>query len=307
MGLSLAILAGLITDALLGEPRRAHPLVFFGQCAERWERHWHADRVATGGGALAALVVPPVIVAAWMAAVLPLPLAWFVVAVLVWLSIGRRSLAAHARPVATALDAGDLAGARRRVAALVSRETEAMDADGVCRATLESVLENSSDAVTAPLVWAALGGGLAGPAGAAAAVVGHRLVNTLDAMWGYRTARFGRFGRVAARLDDLLNWLPARVTALAFAVFGDGRAALACWHRQARACDSPNAGPVMAAGAGALGVRLGGPAIYHGAWRDRPTLGRGQPPTPADIERALSLVDRAVAGLVAVVLLLGLA
>ncbi|HEX5802927.1 MAG TPA: cobalamin biosynthesis protein, partial [Azospira sp.] len=117
-----------------------------------------------------------------------------------------------------------------------------------------------------------------------------RLANTLDAMWGYRNARFLRFGAAAARLDDALNYLPARLTALSYALFGATRRALACWRTQAPQWDSPNAGPVMAAGAGALQVRLGGAAVYHGQLEVRPTLGEGRPATSADIHRALALV-----------------
>ena len=153
-------------------------------------------------------------------------------------------------------------------------------------------------------MWAAIGS-LAGPAGAAAAVTAHRLANTLDAMWGYRTERFAAFGQTAAKLDDVLNWPAARMTAAGFAVFG-GAAAWRCWREQAASCASPNAGPVMCAGAGALGVTLGGPAIYHGRWQDKTEIGCGQPPVAGDIERALGLVDRTVALVAGVVVLWGL-
>jgi adenosylcobinamide-phosphate synthase len=123
----------------------------------------------------------------------------------------------------------------------------------------------------------------------------YRLANTLDALWGYRSDRYARFGWAAARLDDLLNLLPARLTALAYALVGDTRRALACWRTQARAWKSPNAGPVMAAGAGALGLRLGGPARYRGKVEERPPLGAGELPTAVDIGRARALIDRALA------------
>ena len=117
-----------------------------------------------------------------------------------------------------------------------------------------------------------------------------RLANTLDAMWGYRTPRYLRFGWAAARIDDVLNALPARLTALTYAVLGNTRSALNCWRTQSAAWDSPNAGPVMAAGAGALQVQLGGAAIYHGVEELRPQLGEGAPAQARDIERALNLV-----------------
>jgi adenosylcobinamide-phosphate synthase len=121
-----------------------------------------------------------------------------------------------------------------------------------------------------------------------------RLANTLDAMWGYKNERFLHFGWAAARLDDALNYLPARLTALTYALFGRTTSALRCWRAQARHWESPNAGPVMAAGAGSLGLELGGAAIYQGRSEDRPRLGEGQPAVAADIGRALALVQRGV-------------
>ena len=300
----LAVLAGLAADAGYGEPRGWHPLVVFGGVAERLERARNDGTIIRGAQATALLVGGPALVVALLVTFLaPLP-AWAAVAALIWLSVGRRALADHARPVATALAAGDLMTARTATSCLVSRDTDAMDEVALRRATIESVLENSADAITAPLIWAAIGS-LAGPAGAAAAVTAHRLANTLDAMWGYRTARFAAFGQAAARLDDVLNWPAARLTAAAFVVFG-GAAARRCWREQAARCASPNAGPVMCAGAGALGVTLGGPAVYHGRWRDKPEIGCGRPPAAGDIERALVLVDRTVALVAGLVVLWGL-
>ena len=154
------------------------------------------------------------------------------------------------------------------------------------RATVESVLENGNDAVFGALFWFVVAG--------AAGVLTYRLVNTLDAMWGYKTPRYLSFGWAAARLDDGLNFVPARLTALSYALLGRTRSALACWRAQAPAWDSPNAGPVMASGAGALGVRLGGAAIYHGHMETRPALGQGAAPQGGDIARALRLVRHGV-------------
>jgi adenosylcobinamide-phosphate synthase len=133
------------------------------------------------------------------------------------------------------------------------------------------------------LFWFAL-------AGAPGAIL-YRLVNTLDAMWGYRNEHYLHFGWAAARLDDVLNYLPARLTALTYALLGKTRQALVCWENQAPAWDSPNAGPVMASGAGALGIRIGGPARYRGEWRQRPLLGVAEKPRASDIERSLQLVS----------------
>ncbi len=185
-------------------------------------------------------------------------------------------------PVAQALRLGDLDEARRRVGYLVSRRTSELDACGVARAGTESVLENGADAVFASLFWFAVLG--------APGVLLHRLSNTLDAMWGYRNERFERFGWAAAKIDDVLNYVPARLVALTYALLGRTATALRCWRSQAPQWDSPNAGPVMAAGAGALQVQLGGSAIYHGVEEQRPQLGEGAPAQARDIERALNLV-----------------
>jgi adenosylcobinamide-phosphate synthase len=184
--------------------------------------------------------------------------------------------------VAQALRLGDLQLARTRVGYLVSRNSAALDATGVARAGTESVLENGSDAVFAALFWFLVAG--------APGVVLYRLSNTLDAMWGYRNPRFERFGWAAAKIDDGLNYLPARLVALTYALLGQTVPALRCWRQQAPQWDSPNAGPVMAAGAGALGVSLGGAAEYHGELHQRPALGQGPQPRARDIERALNLV-----------------
>jgi adenosylcobinamide-phosphate synthase len=231
--------------------------------------------------ALVLLLVPVTLAAALMGAV-PYAGAGFEVAAL-WFALGHRSLHDHARPVADALREGDEAAARRYASLMVSRDAAALHISG---ATTESVLENGNDGVFGALFWFALAGG--------AGAVLFRLANTLDAMWGYRNDRYRHFGWAAARLDDLLNYLPARLTALTYALLGKTRQAMACWRRQAPAWDSPNAGPVMAAGAGALGVALGGPARYEGEWHERPPLGTGAPPGVDDIERALQLVRRGV-------------
>jgi adenosylcobinamide-phosphate synthase len=147
------------------------------------------------------------------------------------------------------------------------------------------VLENGNDAIFSTLFWFAL---LGGPG-----AVMFRLANTLDAMWGYRTPRFLHFGWAAARFDDVLNYVPARLTAISYALLGKCRQALTCWRTQAAAWDSPNAGPVMATGAGSLGVQLGGAARYHGEWEQRPALGSGVRPGATDIARGVSLVRHA--------------
>jgi adenosylcobinamide-phosphate synthase len=303
MTVALLAAAGVALDAVLGEPRRWHPLAGFGAAAAWLERRLlappgRAARPAArlaGAAAVTILVAPPVaLVAAGAGAAGPVA-----DVVALYFALGARSLADHAAAVAAPLAAGDLATARARVALIVSRDTAGMDAADVSRAAVESVLENGSDAVFATLFWFAVAGG--------AGAVAHRLVNTLDAMWGYRTPRLRYFGWAAARLDDALNWIPARLTALTYATLGHTRAALACWREQAGAWYSPNAGPVMAAGAGALGVALGGAARYHGVPKERPALGLGRAPDAADIGRAVRLVRRGVVAWLAALAALDLA
>ncbi|MGH8568331.1 MAG: adenosylcobinamide-phosphate synthase CbiB, partial [Gammaproteobacteria bacterium] len=207
-------------------------------------------------------------------------------ALLLYLALGHHSLHEHARPIAAALHAGNLDAARGRLGHIVSRDTATLNTTDIAKGAVESVLENGNDAVFAALFWFVIGG--------APAVVAYRLANTLDAMWGYRNARYLHFGWAAARLDDLLNYLPARLTALTYALIGDAPRALRCWRAQGVTWKSPNAGPVMAAGAGSLCVQLGGPAVYCGQREERPLLGAGAPPEADDIERALGLVRRGV-------------
>lgn len=285
----LAMLAGIGLDAWLGEPRRWHPLVGFGRWANRIERCVHRDARMAGVLAWALAVLPPVVVVAFVQFGLDTASPWLAsgfAAVMLYLAVGQRSLDEHARNVETALTAGDLEGARQAVGYMVSRDTAALDATQVAAAATESVLENGSDAVFAALFWFAVLG--------APGVVLYRLANTLDAMWGYRTPRYLRFGWAAARVDDVLNIVPARLTALTYALLGRTARALHCWCTQGRLWKSPNAGPVMAAGAGALGVQLGGAAPYHGIWQARPALGEGRAADAGAIAAARRLVNRGV-------------
>jgi adenosylcobinamide-phosphate synthase len=279
--------AGVALDALLGEPRRCHPLVAFGRLANRIELRFNrAGRGWRSHGVTAwVLAVVPLTLLATLLSWLPL-VGWLVEILALYCALGMRSLGEHVLPVAQALRGDDLATARQRVGYLVSRQTDELDATAVARAGTESVLENGSDAVFAAIFWFAVAG--------APGVVLYRLSNTLDAMWGYRNERFERFGWAAARIDDVLNYIPARLVALTYAVLGKTRVALRCWRQQAPKWDSPNAGPVMAAGAGALGVQLGGPAIYHGELHERAALGEGVPADADAIERGWNLVQRGV-------------
>jgi adenosylcobinamide-phosphate synthase len=285
---TLLVLTALTLDTVLGEPRRWHPLAGFGRLAQSLESRLNggaSSRPRTqkvrGIVALAMIVTP------WVALVAVVPVVaqglYDAVAIgVLYFSLGHQSLREHALQVFNALRSGPLSEARERVSLIVSRDTAELSPQAVALATVESVLENGSDAVFATLFWFLVGG--------APAALLHRLVNTLDAMWGYRTPRYQHFGWAAARCDDLLNFLPARLTALTYALIGHTRHALQCWRSQAATWKSPNAGPVMAAGAGAIGVMLGGGASYHGHWSERPALGIGQPPDAMAIPAALRLV-----------------
>jgi len=284
MSMSLCLLApAVLLDRLLGEPPRFHPLVGFGKLADWLESHFNNRTIHHG-------------ILAWCLAVLPLSVAvWWLdrllggiwLSVLCgWLAIGWQSLRQHAQWVQQALLADDLPQARQKVGWLVSRDTSQLDSPQISRACIESVLENGSDAVFAPLFWLVIGG--------APAVVLYRLSNTLDAMWGYRSERFERFGKWAARVDDVLNWIPARLTALTYALCGRYHGAIHAWRTQGVRWYSPNAGVVMAAGAGALQVQLGGDAVYAGQTKARPSLGAGAIPDEAAITRAIGLLDRGV-------------
>lgn len=290
-----AALTGVLLDRWLGEPRRWHPLVGFGRIAAALERRLNPapQRGARWRQRLAGL-------AGWCVLVLvPAALAWWLVdaaaslhpvaalalhAVALYAALGARSLRQHIAPIAAALAAADLPAARALTARIVSRDTTDADAEALARAACESALENGNDAVFGALFWFLVGG--------APAVIVFRLANTLDAMWGYRTPRLLYFGWAAARIDDGLNLVPARLTALSYALLGATAQALHCWRTQAPAWSSPNAGPVMAAGAGAVGVRLGGPARYHGEIEQRPPLGAGPAPQAAHVMACLRLVER---------------
>lgn len=297
------LLLGALADAVLGDPRRGHPVAAFGTVAGALERLVYADRRLAGVGYTAVLVGGAVGLGMAAEAVgrrRPV-LGAGLTALATWTVLGGSSLAGHGAALAGELDGDDLAAARRRLPSLCGRDPDSLDAAGMARAGVESLAENTSDAVVAPLLW----GAVAGVPG----LLGYRAVNTLDAMVGYRSSRYRRFGWASARLDDVANLVPARVcaalfTVLAPAVGGSPRAALAAWRRDAGGHPSPNAGPVEAAAAGALGVGLGGRTVYAHGVEERPRLGSGPPPTPADLHRAARLsrlVGAAAAVLAAVV------
>jgi adenosylcobinamide-phosphate synthase len=295
IGLDLSVLAvlmaaGIMLDWMLGEPRKWHPLVGFGKFANAIERRLNQGslRILWGGVAWTVVVLPFVGLSAWVidSASTYHALAGLALhAMLLYFSIGLRSLRDHMLPIARSLKDGDLDHARNLTSRIVTRDTRYSGEPELAKAAVESLLENGNDAVFGTLFWFVVAGG--------PGALLFRLANTLDAMWGYRNERFNAFGWMAARTDDVLNWIPARLTALTYAALGDTRCAWQCWRTQAASWSSPNAGPVMSAGAGALRLALGGAAEYDGVIEQRPLLGAGRPAVGEDISRAWTLVSRA--------------
>ena len=292
---AMIMLVALCIDAVLGWPDRlfraiGHPVTWIGRmidALDRWINLEGADESArrVAGIVTVAVVVGAAAEIAWVVTwVLPAGLPGILLGgVLAWPLVAMRSLRDHIRAVADPLAAGDLVAARRAVSMIVGRDPDQLDKEGIARATIESLAENTSDGIVAPVLWGVLFG-LPG-------IAAYKAINTLDSMIGHRTQRHRAFGWAAARIDDLANIIPARFTGLLFAlVCTRPRAALATMWRDARRHRSPNAGWPEAALAGALEIRLSGPRTYHDRVADEPWLNEGAPdPQPADIERALRL------------------
>ncbi len=298
MEILLLVPLALLLDYFLGEPSRFHPLVGFGKLS-----NWLESKVNRGKYLFLRGVL------AWMLAVIPLTLIiyfldrwigglWLGV-ICGWLAVGWRSLREHGLAVVNAFESNDLEQARLKTSYLVSRDTSELDESALSKATIESLLENGSDAIFAPLFWLVIFG--------APGVVFYRLSNTLDAMWGYRNERFEQFGKFTARVDDVLNIIPARLSAALYLLFGNSQLAWQAWKSQGRNWYSPNAGIVMASGAGALNLSLGGDAVYHGTLKRRSKLGYGEVAKPHDIQRALKLIDRSLYGLTSFVIIIVIA
>ncbi len=270
----LAASGGIVADLMVGEPPLSpHPVSLFGTLMGGVERHLWADDRARGVAHAAAGVALSATAGRLLRST----------AAATYLSVAGRGLRDAAAAVADALAAGDLAEARVGVRALVGRDPETLDEAGIARAVVESVAENTVDAVVAPALAGALGG--------AVGALSYRGVNTLDSTVGYRNERYGRYGWASARLDDLANWVPARVTAGLVAVVRP-REAAGVWRavrEDAPAHPSPNAGVAEAAFAAALGLELGGATVYAGVVEDRPRLGRGRPPEVDDVAGACRL------------------
>jgi adenosylcobinamide-phosphate synthase len=292
-GRAAGVAAGYLADVALGDPERGHPVALFGACATALERFTYSDDRLAGTlhtgvllGALAAAGVAGERAAfrrgpGWVAAA---------TAATTFVALGGTSLTRTGARMADLLSRDDVDGARHLLPSLCGRDPAALDVDGLVRASVESVAENTSDAQVAPLLWAALGG--------LPALLVYRGANTLDAMIGHRSPRYARFGWAAAKFDDALNFVAARLTgalvaACAPVVGGSPTEALRAWRRDAVRHPSPNAGVVEASFAGALGVRLGGPTQYAHQLEIRPTLGDGPAPRISDLRRSVRL-SRAV-------------
>jgi adenosylcobinamide-phosphate synthase len=305
---AMAIAIGL--DALLGWPnwlvaRIGHPVAWLGRLIDaldaQWNRTTDAPAVRRIAGVAAALTVIVVATGLGWAVQSLMISAWsriVVIGILATPFVAARSLYEHVAAVARPLLLGDVAAARSAVAMIVGRDPARLDEAAIARAAIESLAENTSDGIVAPVFWGALLG-LPG-------IIGYKAINTLDSMIGHRTERHKDFGWASARIDDVANLVPARLTALLFAlVSAEQRDALACTLRDARGHRSINAGWPEAAMAGALSLRLCGPRFYHGELADEPWLNGSAPdPKAGDIVRALKLYVRAMVGLAGLLVIL---
>lgn len=288
MARACGLVLGVVADEVFADPRRGHPVASFGALAGRLERRMYADsRVAgaTYAGVLVGAAAGLGVLVERLGDRSPV-LRVLGTAAATWVVLGGAGLAAEGTAMGKALDAGELDTARARLPGLCGRDPEQLDLPELARATVESVAENTSDAVVAPLVW----GAVAGVPG----LLGYRATNTLDAMVGNRSPRYRRFGAAAARLDDAANLVPARLAAALTAasapvVGGSAAGAARAWRMDAHAHPSPNAGQVEAAFAGALRVRLGGRIVYAYGVQDRPVLGEGSSPDVGHVTRAVEL------------------
>ena len=300
MGFVGAMAVAMAVDALVGWPapvfaRIGHPVTWLGALIAaldaRWNRTTDSPALRRAAGVAAALTVIALAGGVGWVLQAACPQGWagtLVIGILAWPLVALRSLHDHVAAVATPLQAGDLDAARAAVSQIVGRDPALLDEAGIARAAVESLAENTSDGVVAPLFWGALFG-LPG-------VIGYKAINTLDSMIGHRTERHEAFGWASARIDDLVNLVPARLTGLLFALLAPRRSeAIACMFRDARRHRSINAGWPEAAMAGALGVRLSGPRIYHGHMSDEPWLnGAARDPLAADLAGGLAIYVRAM-------------
>lgn len=284
---AIGVLLGHAADRLLGDPRRCHPVAGFGQMASALERTMYADSRTRGVAFVCVLVGGTAMIAGSIERRTHNALvSTLLVGAVTWAVLGGRSLEQEAAAVHGLLSRQDIDGARRRLSHLVGRDTATLTADDIARAVIESVAENTSDAVVTSLVW--------GVAAGVPGLVAHRAINTLDAMIGHHNERYEHFGWAAARLDDLIGLPGSRLSAALVVLLGPARrGAIIAWRRDARRHPSPNAGVVESAFAGALGLQLGGTNTYYGnRVEHRALMGAGRHPVPGDIPRAIQLAFR---------------
>lgn len=297
--LAFLLAAVLLIDQILGDPASSwHPVAVFGRLARHVEalcRRVFGSGIGSGLIGWSALTIVPAGLTLWAVGRLETwsgVAAGIATALIGYVAVALRSLTDHAGRIRRPLAAGDLDQARGALAMIVSRDTAKLPESDIVRGAIESVGENIVDAVTSALFWMTAGFLIGGLPGAAAGAVLLRCGNTLDACWGYKNPRYLYFGRVAARADDALHYLPARLTLLAIAaaaplVGGGAVATLRTGFRHRHDHPSPNSGWGMAGFAGALGLRLGGPTVYDGELEDYPYWGDGRAElTPADLRRA---------------------
>lgn len=285
------LLALLLVEAALGYPdwllrRVGHPVTWAGRLIAAMDRHWNRAGYQLGGGIAAMLVLIAVGASlGWAIERFAAGSAGTLAVILIATTgLAQRSLWSHVAAVAAPLDRGELGAARAALSRTVGRDTAALDASGVAAAAIETLAESFCDGIVAPALWF-LALGLPG-------LFAFKCVSTADSMIGHRDARYELFGKASAVMDDVLNWVPARIAAVLISLAGGGGARI-MW-RDGRNHLSPNAGWPESAMAGALGVTLGGGAFYDGEWTARQTLGEGPRPAPADLRRALRVFLRAV-------------
>lgn len=308
---TIILFIALAFDRWLGEPKSWHPLIVFGHWAEFCRKFINQQTAmrskslvisshkltrVIGAFVWSMAVLPWVMMVSVLLVFLPDFLTHFISVIVLYFCIGWQSLRQHCFAILTPLQTNDIDQARDAVSHIVSRDTHSLTEEEVIKASMESVLENGSDAIFAPIFWFLLAG--------IPGVLLYRLANTLDAMWGYKNETFLHFGWWAARVDDVLNYVPARLVVLTYASCGNFTQAIRAVRETGSNWKSPNAGPVMAAGAGALATQLGGKASYFGSEEHRPLLGVVTEKsnkldavkilTYKDLKRAIELVDRGV-------------
>ena len=301
--LSLTLVFALLLDHFLGEPKKYHQLVGFGNLANKVEKwlnkptnqnsSFSITNAMLGTLAWCLLVIPFCYLSYVLLALLPTNIQFIVEILFLYLALGLNSLHLHAMQVFKPLSQGDLTTARHYTGYLVSRDTHDLTANDMSRATIESMLENGHDAVIASMVYFLIGG--------IPLVILHRLANTLDAMWGYKNSRFNSFGFFAARSDDLLGFISGKICTLLYALQLPFLLALKNAYHQGNQYKSHNGGWVMAAGATVMNKALGGNSSYHGQTVTSPTLGvalsANSKITTEDIPRSINLVRRAAISL----------